>query len=90
MPPPDYTDDEWRMLRLDLIRQLTVRGAYRPAALPRREIRTWFAESDRDAVARLLSELDADDDCPVELVGTDDAAVWLTSPEAAERFLSER
>lgn len=66
MFPHDYTDDEWRMLRDDLVFQLALRDAYPPDDVPISEIETWVAESDREVIPALVAELVADDACPVE------------------------
>lgn len=85
----EYTETEWRILKVDLVTQLALKGIYRPKSLQIAELRTWFAEADFDIVPALVAGLVADDDCPLAYAGSDDA-VWLTDPDATVAYLDSR
>ncbi len=89
MSPHDYTDDEWQILRDDLVFQLALRGTYRPDFVPISEIETWVAESDREVVPYLIAELVADEECPVEYAD-DGRCIRLDSPSDTITYLESR
>ena len=87
---PDYTKYEWMNMKLDLLRELALRGVHRPESVMSIEkLRPWFAEADREDVDKLVGELVADEDCPLEYVTRAERAVWLTDPDEVPEYVRE-
>jgi hypothetical protein len=88
--PPDYTKNEWRNMKLDLLRELALRSIHRPGAVMSiEELRPWFAEADREDVDRLVEELATDEASPLEYVTRAEQAVWLTDPDEVPEYVRE-
>lgn len=88
--PPGYTNTEWRNLKLDLLRELALRGVYRPVdVMSIEKTRPWFADADREDVDELVDALVTDDDSPLEYVTEAEQAVWLTDSEQVSEYVRE-
>ncbi|USZ67135.1 hypothetical protein NGM10_10375 [Halorussus salilacus] len=89
--PSGYTKTEWRNMQHDLLRELALRGIYRPKKVISLEtVRPWFAESDREDVSQLIDDLATDHDCPLEYVTEAEQAVWLTEPDEVSEYVRKR
>lgn len=87
---PDYTNLEWRHMKADLLRELALRGVYRPKKVMSIEtIRPWFAAGERDDVTELVDELATEPGCPLEYVTEAQQAVWLTDPDEVPEYVRE-
>lgn len=90
MRPRKYTTVEWENMKLDLLREIALREVHKPKEVIDVEaLRPWFADSDREHVDELVSELVSDDDCPLEYVTKAERAVWLADPSAVPDYVQD-
>jgi len=90
MRPRNYTAVEWRQMKLDLLRELALRGVHQPKEVRSIEtLRPWFARTDREHVDELVDELASDDDCPLDYVTEAEQAVWITDPDAVPEYVRQ-
>ena len=91
MPPREYTEREWRNMKLDLVSTLADKRVYRPESLRTIEqMRSWFAAADTDIVVDLTEEVVFGEEFPVEYVTEARQSVWLTERWTNELFDTQR
>lgn len=82
-PRDDHT------LKIDLVEQLLSKGVVQPESVPQATVRDWFPTRERDLADRLVADLTANTDCPLEYVTDAGNEIRLTDADATREFVAD-
>lgn len=76
-------------LKIDLLKRLLSEGAVQPECIAVETVLDWFPARERYLGGRLITNLTANPDCPLEHVSDAEKEVWLTDADGTREFVAD-
>ena len=76
-------------LKVDLLEQLLSKRICKPDSISVVTVRKWFPTRERDLAVRLVEDLVADPEAPVEYVSAAGRNIWLIDATATRAFVDD-